>query len=259
MEIFTYNILSAPLANSDYYPLTNLEHLDQDIRWNKFLILIQALLANEVVICLQEVPNSWLGTLQLMCLQADYYFFNAVQGNIFNDFMSTVLAYPRKYGLQQIHYIPMQNLIEDPQDRVWNWIIIATTNYRNITLATVHLPCKFRDQSVMNTYTQALVNLFMNYDKVILAGDFNQTPYSEGYNILRTIFNSVHETVFGQEPPYTNYCLTKSSPDGCCNTLDYIFYKGNIRIITMEAIPPKILSPNEDNISDHIYLRALIE
>lgn len=115
---------------------------------------------------------------------------------------------------------------------------------------------------------------------LILAGDFNMTPSSSAYGLLREVNNvsgltmkrcafalvslndvSAYASVKGAEPQFTTRAWPKHIPDEFCETLDYIFLSGYIRATSVDDLPMNKteLLPCRGEPSDHLPVMATIK
>lgn len=172
-----------------------------------------------------------------------------------------------------------------------NTCIITTLNHlklsKDFVVASYHMPCTHWQPRVT---TISLVHLFKrlaqyaNNLPVVLGTDANFTPKSYQYKLategcfeldhpdhpnlpdgstewIKTFkpMNSVHKFINGYEPEFT---IKSSTTDTCgifSDTLDYIFFTGDVKPIFVMDIPEydkDTILPNDKEPSDHIELAA---
>jgi len=161
-------------------------------------------------------------------------------------------------------------------------------NEKAFCIGTYHMPCSYKDQSIMLLHTVTciqLMNKFAGNYRYILAGDFNFKPDSLMYKVvttggnynsyvdvslnldtsmcsvkLATPMKSVYSYI-GQEPLYTNFSHVKDHEpfNGC---LDYIFISRGWKVLSVKELPsqlPQTSYPSGDEPSDHLLLAANLE
>eukprot|EP01129_Flabellula_baltica_P006299 TRINITY_DN2342_c0_g1_i3.p1 TRINITY_DN2342_c0_g1~~TRINITY_DN2342_c0_g1_i3.p1 ORF type:complete len:262 (-),score=51.19 TRINITY_DN2342_c0_g1_i3:155-940(-) len=157
---------------------------------------------------------------------------------------------------------------------------------RTFHVSVVHMPCAFRDQSIMVTSGSLVLKRLQEIagnDPYILAGDFNSEPGTPCYNLitngdtydeicdmdfpqedswrpsqipLKTMRSSIKEK-HGDEPEWTNYALNQAfgPADAYKGTLDYIFISDDIEVTDAFWLDaPDQLCPNETEPSDHLLI-----
>jgi endonuclease/exonuclease/phosphatase family metal-dependent hydrolase len=152
-------------------------------------------------------------------------------------------------------------------------------------IGTYHMPCYYREPSVMAIHSSVVKDLMFQLadgNDFIFAGDFNLQPRDTGYRALiekgycdvhypkstnynisyqpntEQVMKSAYREKNGSEPVYTNYSYTVDSPY-YCETLDYIFFDGQITVEQVLELPNKPVGeayPDETHPSDHLMLAA---
>ncbi len=324
IKVVTYNILSRNLCNTKKYSLDHYvkEHIDNDYRYNKLLEAFRSFIKDSYIICLQEVDKVTSCKLQIFFRSKGYDFYYDPYGDYYNGYMGVAIALPsrlkvnrvEKYRLSDGKYWPRE---ERPQLKytLLSWVSIGYINYntdykiwrnarakRNTMISleiedtdrnkycisTLHMPCSFKNPSIMTTYVGLVKHrskLFADGLPYIIAGDFNITPNSQLYKSLTDKvmcisslledynpvdkwnpnelnldkLDSAHAVYFGREPEYTCNTINSDIESGVefKDTLDYILYKG-LRVLnagTIHTKSPNVM-PNQHNPSDHIPVFA---
>ena len=96
VRIATYNILSSHLAEPDYFTNCDPDVLEADYRLEKIISKLESEIAQNAIICMQEVSISWVGPLQTFFSERGYQLITANYGNHFNNFMGVGVAIPTK-------------------------------------------------------------------------------------------------------------------------------------------------------------------
>lgn len=187
----------------------------------------------------------------------------------------------------------MSKFIEYPPDP-WNVamrrsntliVVDVVLHSKQICIGTYHMPCLFKQPEIMKIHSSVVKDLMFqlaNGHDFILAGDFNFKPYDECYHILTEInrneFKLVESADFeifyqpnrlqilksayreknGVEPVYTNFAETSSSRR-FCETLDYIFFNGDLTVEQVLELPDQPASesyPDETHPSDHLLIAS---
>lgn len=94
VNIVQYNILCGKLATPESYLECDPADLDPTTRLNRIFIKLKEYTSSGSVICLQEVPQTWLGPLHDFFSSSKYAFITSLYGNSFNDYMGVAIAYP---------------------------------------------------------------------------------------------------------------------------------------------------------------------
>lgn len=94
ISIVQYNILCSKLATPIFYPKCNPADLDDAKRFNLTKTKLLDHIKTNSIICLQEVPQSWLRNFNDFFTSNKYIFMPCLYGNFNNDYMGVALAYP---------------------------------------------------------------------------------------------------------------------------------------------------------------------
>ncbi|UJR17065.1 hypothetical protein I4U23_003962 [Adineta vaga] len=227
VRLVTYNILVPALAEEPgYYIESRPEYLRIDYRWK----LIKSQLEKEIrshkntIICLQEVSNTLLPTLQSFFQQMNYKLFESLYGNHYNDYMGVAVAIPNTMSLIYQNTInigdyirsTIQSADKDPRASAW-WTNLKDSFTKKIKrnsddpwkksmslentlvcvgvlvygkplfIGTYHMPCLFMIPDVMVIHSSAVKDLMFQLADgrpFILAGDFNLKPNDISYRVL---------------------------------------------------------------------------
>lgn len=161
----------------------------------------------------------------------------------------------------------------------------VVVNGKVVFIGTYHMPCLYNMPDVMMIHASAVKDLMFEKaagQSVILAGDFNIDPLSDCYQALtrsdsadinlsrskiykvpsHSISNQKLKSAYyeknGTEPTYTNFADT-SRGSIYCNTLDYIFFTGKLRVENVLQLPDRPTGssyPDETHPSDHLMIAA---
>ena len=154
-----------------------------------------------------------------------------------------------------------------------------------IWIGTYHMPCLYKKPDVMAIQASVVKDLMFQLASghdFILAGDFNIRPCDTCYQILignshvgctlpesstyeiscrpntEQVLKSAYLEKRGAEPAYTDFSHTTSSPNFCA-TLDYIFFKGHLKVEEVLELPDHPTGesyPDETHPSDHLMIAA---
>jgi mRNA deadenylase 3'-5' endonuclease subunit Ccr4 len=104
INIATYNVLSKPLANPEFYsaPDYKLEDLDYAKRLPKILNHLKTQIDRSAIICLQEVDCTTLSALEIFFHQYNYRLITASYGFFLDGYMGVSIAIPQRYSIVQI-------------------------------------------------------------------------------------------------------------------------------------------------------------
>jgi mRNA deadenylase 3'-5' endonuclease subunit Ccr4 len=158
-------------------------------------------------------------------------------------------------------------------------------NGKPLWVGTYHMPCLYKVPAVMAIHSSIVKDLmyqFANGQDFILAGDFNFKPHdacyqaftekgyidvnfpkSNNYEIsyrpnTEQVLKSAYREKNGSEPVYTNFVDTLNSTK-FCETLDYIFFVGNLTVEKVLELPDHPIGesyPDETHPSDHLMIAA---
>jgi len=157
---------------------------------------------------------------------------------------------------------------------------------KRFVLATYHMPCAYWAPKVITIHTCAVMKLLTKYAEnlpIIFPCDCNFKPNSFQYDIFTTgkinpfnneypdivptswppvleAFSSSYKKIDGNEPKFTVKTFTKRSEQTFSETLDYIFYFGDISPVSVTQISQcEDIIPNEIEHSDHFALQASLQ
>lgn len=155
-------------------------------------------------------------------------------------------------------------------------------------IGTYHMPCLYKEPDVMAIHSTMVKDLMFEIAKgqdFVLAGDFNIKPVDACYRCLvesdyadgnlpgsstydisyrpktKHVLKSAYREKNGKEPTYTNYADTPKSPR-FCETLDYIFFNGQLKVDSVLELPDQPTSesyPDETHPSDHLMIAATFQ
>ncbi|CAF1392700.1 unnamed protein product [Adineta ricciae] len=330
VRIVTYNLLLPILAEQPgNYVASRPEYLKTEYRWK----LIRSQLEQEIhsykntIICLQEVSNTLLSTLQAFFHQMNYKFFESLYNNKHNDYRGVALAVPANLPLIYKNAVTIGEhlrLTIQSFDATFNslswWKIVkysitktfkdqsinswekamslknvlicvgVMVHGRPLFVGTYHMPCLFRDPSIMIIHASAAKDLMFqiaNGHPFVLAGDFNMQPIDSAYRAItrrgnvedrvlpkvgnrgvtyrfnkQQVLRSAYREKNKAEPNYTNFARTGQSSNSFCGTLDYIFFAGNLTVLDVLPLPSHPTGksyPDRTHPSDHLMLAATLQ
>lgn len=152
-----------------------------------------------------------------------------------------------------------------------------------LCIGTYHMPCRYKEPSVMAIHSSVVKDLMFQLadgKSFVLAGDFNLKPIDTAYRALiekgyrdihypksaaydvfyhpnaEQVLKSAYREKNGSEPVYTNFCSTSGSAY-FCETLDYIFFAGQLVVEKVLELPDQPASesyPDETHPSDHLLI-----
>ncbi|EGD76526.1 hypothetical protein PTSG_07643 [Salpingoeca rosetta] len=288
MQVVTFNVLSPPLTQKDYFPYLTEDLLDPDVRWKMLVAELLDLMESDSIICLQEVDHSWFGKFVLLFEKEGYTFVPVT----YSPLLGVAIAFPRArigdlipdcIGVRSISKLRDSTITAK---RCWNvalqvHLTRSSGKGQDFAVTTYHMPCKFREPHVMAMHCSMLVKWAHNTANslpYIVAGDFNIKPKDPCYDMIvngfihpevkgalatpAATFNEVPKALrsalrehHGREPEFTNW--THEFQD----TLDYIFLSDEW--VVRDACDPESFPegpyPSERVVSDHIPLWATLD
>jgi len=148
---------------------------------------------------------------------------------------------------------------------------------KQFCVSTYHMPCAYKYPKIMIIHSTLLVNYINEWSKndpYIIAGDFNLKPYDPGFlNLIGQKIDKKYQinesyipklktnlkSAYKKLPEFTNFSKNKDSEISFMETLDYVFYNGDIEFIDLIKTPLKknIESktfPDRNEPSDHIMI-----
>lgn len=161
-------------------------------------------------------------------------------------------------------------------------------NGKKLYVGTYHMPCLYKDRGSMAIHSSMVKDVMFELaegNDLILTGDFNikpsdleyralteqdycntNFPMSNNYEILyrpnvKQVFKSAYQVKNGSEPIYTNFSYTEHTST-FCETLDYIFFSGQLKVESVLELPEQPISesyPDENHPSDHIMIAATFQ
>ncbi|CAF3987955.1 unnamed protein product [Adineta steineri] len=161
-------------------------------------------------------------------------------------------------------------------------------NNKSLYIGTYNMPCLYKEPDVMIIHSSIVKDLMFQLSDgqdFILAGDFNIRPQDACYQALTKkddsdidlpqsniyeisykrnaaqVLNSAYREKNGIEPVYTNFAHSPQSPN-FCETLDYIFFNGDLTVEEVLKLPDDPTSesyPDETHPSDHLMIAATFQ
>jgi endonuclease/exonuclease/phosphatase family metal-dependent hydrolase len=313
INLTTWNLLSTELASPSYHVLCNPEHLKTENRWNGIKNHLLERIKNTDVICLQELSDEWLSYLIPFFQDQSYSFVYDSQwlgvgigfpNKIYKlhdikfvkiaDELKKIckpLSKPEDTFISKtvkslLSYVVSQPKIEDDtwvksmkkHNRLLSVRLQHYTSGTFFNVFTYHMPCAFREPSIMHIHTAMLLKTVRKLTgklPFILAGDFNMEPNSSTYKMItkggdyKSQFETslTHKTpdisvndeplqsAYGNgEPLFTCYSQPKGS-DMFLGCIDYIFISKEFSVTTLTVMSdekPKSTFPNKEVFSDHL-------
>ena len=187
LNILTYNILSDPLCNPDYFPKNEKDDLEPGTRQARLLNEIKPYLEKKYIFTLQEVSvNQW----QWLCVcfeHWDYQHHWFSKGVPFDGYMGIVIAYPREYRLHDVQYNLLNDFLPNNMSKPsklypFLTVYLELPNKTRFWLTTTHLPAKPSAGDIRRECLKILSkHLYRcmtdsNCPNLILTGDFNSVP-----------------------------------------------------------------------------------
>lgn len=324
ISVVTYNILSKLLCNETSYsePDYYASILNYQNRYQRLWIILEKHIAKRAVICLQEVDSETSCRLQLDFKKGGYDFYYHPYGTPFNGYMGVVIAVPNQFVVKQVNRFRLVDGKEWPEvnksyfdsllkyatfgyfnNDYDNWnrmknrfnfmltVELEEQPGKSIFVSTVHLPCAFKNSSIMITTAALAVEHLQKIagnSPYILTGDFNIVPNSEPYNLITNgycdvtsirndypandIWNpnelelrpmkSAIRSFHGKEAEWTNYSISGvfGEKKPLKLTLDYIFVSIHFTVKNaFKSAEKDNICPNESEPSDHVLVWADLE
>mmetsp|Transcript_42449 Transcript_42449/g.133096 ORF Transcript_42449/g.133096 Transcript_42449/m.133096 type:complete len:383 (-) Transcript_42449:128-1276(-) len=94
VDLTTYNVLSSHLAGADHFRACDPEHLKATNRYSTLMSRLREDIDKRSIICLQEVSQTWEGSLHRDFAKEGYYFITQLYGKPFNNYMGVGIAVP---------------------------------------------------------------------------------------------------------------------------------------------------------------------
>jgi len=239
--IITYNILSPNLAklmiDDDTYPVKIMNdnyRLDRILDYISYSIKYYS--KYYLIICLQEVCEEWLSIFSKLFTSNNFSYLNVQHGRVDNGNMGVLIAYPTKLNIIKSEFYTVGQHIEIVDDTSrkaaskTNTAILALFEDSNINLrfgiSTYHMPCVPLIQEIALLHCKTLyrhIRKFMLDSYWILAGDFNMTPDTLGYDYMvnKAKLGCIWKDTIRKFPITNHGLITNKEFAGC---LDYVFY-----------------------------------
>lgn len=275
INIFNYNILSTDLVDPNRHHKCNVQYLSTKYRSKLLLKKLGYQFKQKSIICLQELSDEWISILLPVFLSYNYTFIYD------SNFCSPGIAYPNSFSLVKVKFINIGKTIDgenlsDAWDRAKqrrNRLLLIELKGNDIPsffIGNYHMPCAFKDPSLMMIHASLLLKVIYGYaknDPCIVCGDFNSTPNSDVYKMITgQTYNDMTpkftlRSIYNKEPEFTN--LSNVSDFGeFCDTIDYIFISNHwkvINVLEMSNQKPLIgYFPNQYEPSDHLPIGATL-
>ncbi|CAF3301344.1 unnamed protein product [Rotaria socialis] len=187
----------------------------------------------------------------------------------------------------------LMNKFAEPAKDTWDLAMSQTNtliclqvviDHKIVYVANYHMPSLYLIPDLMQMHASVVKDCMFELaagQNFILSGDFNLKPYDVTYRILtekgydqnlpesymyeisyrpnsERALKSAYLEKNGAEPVYTNFRDVAKSPN-FCETLDYIFFQGNLIVEKVLELPDQPLSesyPDETHPSDHLLIAA---
>jgi len=275
IEIFTYNILSQPLAEQMLNEVKNEEkvydktYMAEEIRWHNISTIIQNKIDTSIdtylIFCLQEVCEEWIPKFAQLFNSNEYLYINVQHGRVFNGNMGVLIAYSNTILIikSEFYTVGRHIFVTDDNSKLaasktnTAILILFETPHINFGVVTYHMPLEPSTPHISMSHAKVLIKKigrFMENNIWFYAGDFNILPDTRTYSFLSTNNNCIWATI--KKYPITNYSYIRNFEFNGC--LDYIFYSKSLNIklidVTYDIIDSII--PDNKQPSDHIPISA---
>lgn len=128
IRIVSYNILSDVLCTPKQFFKRAVEDLEAKLRMQKIKVLIEKEIANDSIVCLQEVSQNFKNELFPLFEKNGYTMVSRLYGYKKSGYMGVSLAFPKaKYAVEDFKEEIVSNLIEVP-DKIQPSFITILTN-----------------------------------------------------------------------------------------------------------------------------------
>jgi mRNA deadenylase 3'-5' endonuclease subunit Ccr4 len=210
LTIVTYNLLSPDYIKPSYFPNIEKQYLDDELRLERTIKLLNQWITNKNIICLQELCEKWMINFKTLFESNNYNFHYVIYAK---GKSGVAIAYPTdlfdtiiveeflcadyiKYDKLSMLYEEKSKIMEELkaasqcENKSINIVLKIKKSGELILLSTYHMPCQFLKKMYMTVHIYALkanINDMIkkyNCQHVILAGDFNITAKSPEYNFL---------------------------------------------------------------------------
>ena len=211
VEVVTFNLAIQALAKENTYPEASALALNAKSRWSKIYSIINDMISNDCIICLQEVSVKYKAQLTVLFSSRNYVVMKRENyGNSWNDFfMGVGIAYPDYYYLSNYQiitpsttsYTKLTSAGYNHSSQVsWSeysssWfftkeksmvskfnkvsnrfpLLTLTNDKTTITLLCIHMPGRHEDPEFMTAFLSMIIKSIKARCNLILLGDFNST------------------------------------------------------------------------------------
>jgi mRNA deadenylase 3'-5' endonuclease subunit Ccr4 len=223
VKVVTYNILTKNYCNPKTYspPEYSADSVDNTKRYKLLTEVLTKFIAQDAIICLQEVDKVTACDLAIFLKSQNYDFHFDPYGTVYDGYTGVAIALPTKMNVTKIDRYRLASGKEWPTPFVgshwlnrislgylgapppnydvwtkarnkWNTMLSLEIDH-TFVVSCVHLPCDYTHDSTMLTYAvlaRLRAQTLANGRPFILAGDFNITTDKSIYSALtETSFN----------------------------------------------------------------------
>lgn len=112
--LVSYNVLTPNYCCEEYYIRSTKENCNGDLRYKRTVSKLMSHVAQNDIICLQEVCRSWLSKLLVLFEGQSYYVVSSEWGSDASGNMANVIAFPVKnYDLLDCEILRISDLLPD--------------------------------------------------------------------------------------------------------------------------------------------------
>ena len=284
ISILTYNILSQTLANEmernsikDGNPVYDPSYMNEVSRWSKISSYITDAIRSStskyLIICLQEVCESWIVRLRALFSFHGYFIFNDQYGSPFNGNFGALIACPNTCTVLNMEFYKvcqeqpnnstitpdMLKQIKKNKNTAILLLLRDESANLNFGVVTYHMPRlnpnpDITSLNLAQTLYRKIID-FMGENCWVYVGDFNVLPNSPAYSFLQSRANCIWHDSFGRYPLKNNAVILTDVFSGC---IDYMFYSTNLVCVPGSVIfrEATTILPNSVEPSDHIPIIA---
>ena len=326
ITVVTYNILTENYCTGKVFQAPKYDPyiLRPKYRYQRIVKKLGEFIEKKAIICLQEVTTKMASKLDIEFKNRAYNLYYHSYGKKENGYMGVAIAVPEKFTVKSIDrfriadgklwtsslntkpnfiasllktisfgyidFTPKQYWSYKTAMYKWNFMLSIEIEYdtdKTLFVSTVHLPCAYKNPSVILTYaalTVQRIQKIADNSPYILAGDFNIKPNTNEYKLitkgrcnmdeiekdyppddkwrptklkLKPMISSLKE-LNTEEPRFTNYSINSTFTDvPFKDTLDYIFTSNHFdHIEGFHGIKNSFdkFCPNKDEPSDHLLI-----
>lgn len=286
MNVVTFNILSPEYTNPSWFANTSAEHLDKNYRLNLIKELLTKWINDEFIICLQEISSEWSIILNEFFTARNYLIF-LDQSN--GKCMTGTFIPRNKYDIIEVGFYDLtdnaiklfgsdnKNIDKNINRKLILCHIVDKQTNNKVWIGNIHMPCYFRNPTLMMIYTSSLINLIETYtslhssifdQNIILMGDFNSNYNGDEYkniteNILPGYYLEKDERIITFEDVKKLYshqedttCIACQKGENVNFILDYIFTYGMKSIECYVDRTSDVALPSKGHPSDHFPVIA---